>query len=196
MGELDMKTMLVALSLAGCATLPAPKLSHDDFPRVLALSDALSDCQIHAMHDAVSWFERVTGEDLFEIRLVPSDSLAVNGLPPYGWLAVTGDPRGTPEAISDTVVYYDERDGRIHSAETRLSPCPSTREARHETGHLLGLPDLIDTPGQLMDREHDETAMTITPAQVSAILSGSWSRMALKEPKASGSTSYATRPAR
>lgn len=172
---------LCAIALAGCATIPPPAKSFDSWPVRLLLADSLNSCQLHTMHESASWLEREAGQRLFDVELVPSSSAHVNGLPGLGVIGVSPGPRSTPEALDDARVFFAPEDGRIHSCSVVLRECPTTREGVHELLHCGGAEHVSD-PRNVMAAEHNEAAMELTAEQVSAILAGEWSRLALKPP--------------
>jgi hypothetical protein len=182
---------LCAVALAGCASLPPPVKSWDSFPRTLALSSELSDCHIRTYHEAAWFLEAQIGRRLFDIELVSPEALSVSGLPPLGVIGVAPGPRSTPEALSDTRLFFEaESTGRIHSASITAGMC-SFRSAAHETSHALGLDHVLD-PSNLLYEVDSDAALVLTPDQVTQILSGSYSRAALTPPTAKTSTTRAT----
>lgn len=178
-------TLALAL-LPACATIPPAPIGWDHLPLQVLASSELSQCQSATLHEALAWWESQLNRDLFEeIRMVDSSHAAVNGLPREGVIGVSASPLGTPETLAESTIFYAPDDGRLHSVDLRIAACDA-RQVRHELGHALSLPHSLETDNIMLEH-HDESAMTITPAQVQAVLIGTYTRLAITKPRAGSS---------
>lgn len=180
--------LLAAAILTACAHQPPPPpKSWDSLPVRLALSADLSDCQIQAAHLAVAQLEAWAGRDLFTLELVPADSLDALGQPRRYTVAVTPDATTSPDSRADTDVFADA-DGRIHSAVVHLGSHCSVWVTAHEAGHSLGLVDVFDPDNQMHFEYAPYATATLTDEQRTAVLIGTVTRIARKEPGSKATT--------